>query len=44
MPESKSKFLVHVISTAIVVAGGIAAYVYFKRPLEMFPVLWEVLK
>jgi hypothetical protein len=32
MPESKSKFLVPVISTAIVVAGGIAAYVYFKAP------------
>ncbi|MBC5797351.1 DUF3352 domain-containing protein [Sphaerospermopsis sp. LEGE 00249] len=33
MPESKSKFLVPAISTAIVVVGGIAAYVYLKAPL-----------
>jgi hypothetical protein len=33
MPESKSKFLVPAISTAIVVAGGIAAYIYLKAPL-----------
>jgi hypothetical protein len=33
MPESKSKLLVPAISTAIVVAGGIAAYVYFKSTL-----------
>ncbi|TAF08346.1 MAG: DUF3352 domain-containing protein [Nostocales cyanobacterium] len=33
MPESKSKFLVPAISTAIVVAGGITAYLYFKAPL-----------
>ncbi|MEA5579164.1 DUF3352 domain-containing protein [Anabaena sp. UHCC 0451] len=32
MPESKSKFLVPAISTAIVVAGGIAAYLYLKAP------------
>ncbi|MBK1989100.1 DUF3352 domain-containing protein [Sphaerospermopsis aphanizomenoides BCCUSP55] len=32
MPESKSKFLVPAIGAAIVVAGGIAAYVYFKVP------------
>lgn len=34
MPESKSKLLVPAISTAIVVAGGIAAYVYLKAPLS----------
>ncbi|MEB3148913.1 MAG: DUF3352 domain-containing protein, partial [Sphaerospermopsis sp.] len=33
MPESKSKFLVPAISTAIVVVGGIAAYVYLNPPL-----------
>lgn len=33
MPENKSKFLVPAISAAIVVAGGIAAYVYFKAPI-----------
>ncbi|MBD2296881.1 DUF3352 domain-containing protein [Anabaena sphaerica FACHB-251] len=33
MPESKSKFLVPAISTAIVVAGGIAAFIYLKAPL-----------
>jgi hypothetical protein len=33
MPESKStKFLVPAISAAIVVAGGVAAYLYFKTP------------
>ncbi|WP_353933140.1 DUF3352 domain-containing protein [Okeanomitos corallinicola TIOX110] len=32
MPESKSKFLVPVVSAVIVVAGGIAAYLYFKNP------------
>ncbi|MGM3306523.1 DUF3352 domain-containing protein [Anabaena sp. WFMT] len=32
MPESKSKFLVPAISTAIVVAGGIAVYMYLKSP------------
>lgn len=30
MPESKSKFLIPAVGTAIVVAGGIAAYMYFK--------------
>ncbi|MBW4630540.1 MAG: DUF3352 domain-containing protein [Iphinoe sp. HA4291-MV1] len=30
MPESKSKFLIPAVSTAVVVAGGIAAYMYFK--------------
>lgn len=34
MPESKSKLLVPAISTAIVVAGGIAAYVYLKAPFS----------
>lgn len=30
MPESKSKFLIPAFGTAIVVAGGIAGYMYFK--------------
>ncbi len=30
MPESKSKFLIPAVGTAVVVAGGIAAYMYFK--------------
>ncbi|ARV57660.1 metalloendopeptidase [Nostocales cyanobacterium HT-58-2] len=30
MPESKSKFLIPAVGTALVVAGGIAAYMYFK--------------
>ncbi|NJM73660.1 MAG: DUF3352 domain-containing protein [Scytonema sp. RU_4_4] len=30
MPESQSKFLIPAVGTAIVVAGGIAAYMYFK--------------
>jgi hypothetical protein len=30
MPESKSKFLIPAVGTAIVVAGGMAAYLYFK--------------
>ncbi|NMG18511.1 DUF3352 domain-containing protein [Brasilonema bromeliae] len=30
MPESRSKFLIPAVSTALVVAGGIAAYMYFK--------------
>ena len=33
MPESKLKLLFPAISTAIVVVGGIAAYVYLKAPL-----------
>lgn len=32
IPESKSKFLVPAISAAIVLAGGVAAYLYFKTP------------
>ncbi|WP_016953436.1 DUF3352 domain-containing protein [Anabaena sp. PCC 7108] len=32
MPESKSKFLVPAIGTAIVVVGGLAAYMYLKAP------------
>jgi hypothetical protein len=34
MPETKSqsKFLIPAISTAIVIGGGIAAYLYFKSP------------
>ncbi len=30
MPESKSKFLIPAVGTAVVVAAGIAAYMYFK--------------
>lgn len=30
MPESKSKFLIPAVGAAVVVAGGIAAYMYFK--------------
>lgn len=30
MPESRSKFIIPAVSTAIVVAGGIAAYMYLK--------------
>ncbi|MBD2778491.1 DUF3352 domain-containing protein [Iningainema tapete] len=30
MPESKSKFLIPAVSTALVVVGGIAAYIYLK--------------
>ncbi|NMF64878.1 DUF3352 domain-containing protein [Brasilonema octagenarum] len=30
MPESRSKFIIPAVSTAVVVAGGIAAYMYLK--------------
>ncbi|MBR8835686.1 MAG: DUF3352 domain-containing protein [Stigonema ocellatum SAG 48.90 = DSM 106950] len=30
MPENKSKFLIPAVGAAVVVAGGIAAYMYFK--------------
>lgn len=32
MPESKSKFLIPAVGAAVVVAGSIAAYTYFKSP------------
>ncbi|MEH2256915.1 DUF3352 domain-containing protein [Nostoc sp.] len=32
MPESKSKFLIPAVGAAVVVAGSIAAYTYFKGP------------
>ncbi|MEH2143633.1 DUF3352 domain-containing protein [Nostoc sp.] len=32
MPESKSKFFIPAIGAAVVVAGSIAAYTYFKSP------------
>ncbi|QFS45306.1 DUF3352 domain-containing protein [Nostoc sphaeroides] len=32
MPESKSKFLIAAVGAAVVVAGSIAAYTYFKAP------------
>ncbi len=32
MPESKSKFLIPAVGAAVVVAGSIAAYMYFKSP------------
>ncbi|MBG1241730.1 DUF3352 domain-containing protein [Nostoc sp. NZL] len=32
MPESKSKFLIPAVGAAVVVAGSIAAYMYFKVP------------
>jgi hypothetical protein len=32
MPESKSKFLIPAVGAAVVVAGSIAAYTYFKAP------------
>jgi Protein of unknown function (DUF3352) len=32
MPESKSKFLIPAVGAAVVVAGGIAAYMYLKGP------------
>ncbi|MBD6619117.1 DUF3352 domain-containing protein [Komarekiella sp. 'clone 1'] len=33
MPESKSKFLIPAVGAAVVVAGSVAAYMYFKGPL-----------
>ncbi|MBE9034985.1 DUF3352 domain-containing protein [aff. Roholtiella sp. LEGE 12411] len=33
MPENKSKFLVPAVAAAVVVAGSVAAYMYFKGPL-----------
>ncbi|MCC5664670.1 DUF3352 domain-containing protein [Nostoc sp. CHAB 5784] len=32
MPESKSKFLIPAVGAAVVIAGSIAAYTYFKAP------------
>ncbi|MCC5646149.1 DUF3352 domain-containing protein [Nostoc sp. CHAB 5824] len=32
MPESKSKFLIPAVGAAVVIAGSIAAYTYFKGP------------
>jgi hypothetical protein len=32
MPESKSKFLIPAVGAAVVIAGSIAAYTYFKSP------------
>ncbi len=32
MPESKSKFFIPAVGAAVVVAGSIAAYTYFKSP------------
>lgn len=32
MPESKSKFLIPAVGAAVLAAGGIAAYTYFKAP------------
>ncbi|MEH2266450.1 DUF3352 domain-containing protein [Nostoc sp.] len=32
MPESKSKFLIPAVGAALVIVGGIAAYMYFKGP------------
>ncbi|MEH2436924.1 MAG: DUF3352 domain-containing protein [Nostoc sp.] len=33
MPESKSKFLIPAVGAAVLAAGGITAYTYFKSPL-----------
>ena len=37
MPKSKVKFLIPAVSAAIVAAGGVAAYFYFKAPLGESP-------